>query len=286
MYYCIPFFIAILVLMKTFQNKLNHGLVLAMFGILLFACKEETNKPLVLVTPSDINISAAVDDVVLFKVNVEADKTLARFTITSKPDNGFLVTELDTIVGGNFLTIEYQYQVPTNVAGESVIFTFTATDMDGRAGTNARRVIVDNDTSVVLTETSGHTMYSSNSLNPDAYNLEDNSPQFSTIGDSTDRDIQDATDTSSTLSRIWISPAGGKLVKFQGFDFANATNVSVMNAYQAGTKLDLLSNLQINDIIITKLAGTINEKYVAIKITDIIDAISTENDAYIFSIKK
>ena len=136
-----------------------------MFGILLFACKEETNKPLVLVTPSDINISAAVDDVVLFKVNVEADKTLARFTITSKPDNGFLVTELDTIVGGNFLTIEYQYQVPTNVAGESVIFTFTATDMDGRAGTNARRVIVDNDTSVVLTETSGHTMYSSNSLN-------------------------------------------------------------------------------------------------------------------------
>ena len=59
-----------------------------------------------------------------------------------------------------------------------------------------------------------------------------------------------------------------------------------MNAYQAGTKLDLLSNLQINDIIITKLAGTINEKYVAIKITDIIDAISTENDAYIFSIKK
>ena len=50
--------------------------------------------------------------------------------------------------------------------------------------------------------------------------------------------------------------------------------------------MDLQSNLQINDIIITKLAGTLNEEFAAIKITNIIDAISTENDAYIFNIKK
>lgn len=272
--------------MISFQKNLFYGIAVAMFSILLFACKEDTNKPLVQILPLDINLSADVNEVVLFNISVEADKTLARFSITSKSDNGFLVTELDTIVSGNFLNLGFQYLVPINVAGESVIFTFTATDIDGRAGTNARRVIVNADTSAALSETTGHTMYSSNSLNPDAYNLENNSPQFSSIGDSTDRDIQDATDTSSALSLIWISPAGGKLVKFSGFDYPNATNVSVKNAYLAGTKLDLLSNLQINDIIITKLAATINEEYVALKITNIVDAISTENDAYIFSIKK
>ena len=250
------------------------------------SCDEETNKPLVQVTPVDINIAADVNDVLLFDVSVTADQTLARFNITSKPDNGFLSTVLDTLVGGNFLNIDFEYLVPVDVAGESVIFTFAATDIDGREGSSARRVVVAIDTSIVLTETTGHSMFSSNSLNADAYNLEDNSPQFSSINDSTDRDIQDATDTSSTLSRIWISPAGGKLVKFSGFDYANATNVSVENAYLAGTKLDLISNLQINEIIITKLAGTTTDKYVAIKLTNIIDAISTENDAYIFSIKK
>jgi hypothetical protein len=50
--------------------------------------------------------------------------------------------------------------------------------------------------------------------------------------------------------------------------------------------LDILSNIQLNDIIITKLGSVAAEKYVLIKITGITDAPGKEFDSYSFSIKK
>lgn len=270
---------------KSFLFKLS---LIFWFSIQLLACNndEQLAQPLVFISPTDINIEADVDDVLSFRVITESDIRLTNFLVKIKPDNDFERTELDSAVNIKNLDFNYEYKIPVSASGQSLIFTFLAIDEEGNSGRALRRVIVSGDTIVNLTETSGHKMYSSNSNNADAYNLESNSPEFSNLADSLDRDIQDATDTSQNLSFTWISPAGGKLVRFNNFDYANANTVSLKNAYLAGTKLDKLENLSIDDIILTKLSNTTNEKYVAIKITDIQDAQGTENDAYTFNIKK
>ncbi|HQI69582.1 MAG TPA: hypothetical protein PLT47_02450, partial [Bacteroidales bacterium] len=78
--------------------------------------------------------------------------------------------------------------------------------------------------------------------------------------------------------------AGNQFVLFNGFDYANATDLSAMNAYNAGQKLDMISGLNINDIIITKEAGS--NVYAVIKITNIVDSAAIINDRYEFNIKK
>lgn len=91
----------------------------------------------------------------------------------------------------------------------------------------------------------------------------------------------------NTLSRKWISPAKLKFVKFNGFNYANATLTIIKNAYNSGLQDQYVSYLNDGDIIITKLGNPlIDTGFVAIKIINIIDADSTINDKYIFNIKK
>ncbi|MBK9673239.1 MAG: hypothetical protein IPO70_13640, partial [Bacteroidetes bacterium] len=169
-----------------------------------------------------------------------------------------------------------------------VVFTFNAIDVDGNRGTDLKQLLVQADTAVLLSETTGHQIFSAKSLNhKDAYNLETNAVVWSQLADSTDQDIKDfIADTTDALSFSWVSPAHGKFVRFNGFDYPNATDVTAENAYTSGAKLDIIDNLQINDIIIVKLGSVSAEKYVVIKITAIADAPGREFDTYTFSIKK
>jgi hypothetical protein len=134
-----------------------------------------------------------------------------------------------------------------------------------------------------LPEYSGCTMYSQKSTKNSGYNLVKNeslNPSFS--GDSI-IDIQDTT-TSETLSAIWFSPKHGYFVRYNDFDYANATNFSVKNAFDAGLKLQLLGELKPNDIVI--YGNTASSFYCAIKLVTITDLPGSENDKYEFNIKK
>ena len=272
--------------------KRNNLWMLAIAALLLLgACKKDKLKqPLVTVTPSDLYLYAKAGNVIGVTIDVASDIKLSRFYITAKIDNAFQTTVLDSAISVKNFSLYYEYLVPQTAVGKSVVFSFNAVDEDGNKGTDLKRLVVDADTAKVLTETTGHQLFSGKSLNHmDAYDLETNTIKYSLApgADSTALDIKDyPTDTTTALSRTWISPAKGKFVRYNGYDYANATDASAFNAYQSGAKLDLMSNIQLNDIIITKLGSITGDKYVVLKLSAVIDAPGNEFDSYSFSIKK
>ena len=88
------------------------------------------------------------------------------------------------------------------------------------------------------------------------------------------------------MSLSWISPAGGRFVRFNTYDYANATDSSIVDAYNAGLDLPKVDNIQNGDIILTKLGSTSSTDYAAILITGVYDPDSTNLDYYLFNIKK
>jgi hypothetical protein len=262
------------------------GILICLTMLLASSCKKDKDSvPRVIVSPSALVITGNIGDLLTFSITVESDVRLSKFYISQQPDNQVPVTVLDTVITSKGVTFNYYYRLPAIHAGKSVVFEFKAEDENGNVGKQARRVYINSPAAVTLTETTGHRVYSNLSSNPDAYNLETNAPQFSTA-DTTLRDMQDASDTSSVLSKILISPAGGKFVSNNGFDYANATDVSTLNAYNGGVKLTQLSGIAVNDIIITKLGSISTNKYVLIRITNVVDVAGKDNDYYEFNIKK
>ncbi|MCX6297193.1 MAG: hypothetical protein NTX97_14270 [Bacteroidetes bacterium] len=262
--------------------------LLAVFALSITGCKKEDSKPIVSVTPTPLYIYGNVGDLITFCITVNSDVQLSRFSITAQPDNQIPFTLLDTAITTKGTQFNYYYQLPLSLVGKSVVFDFKAEDQNGMTGGAIKRVYIlaVPTTETILTETSGHRLYSNLSTNPDAYDLETNSGVFSTVADSTLRDIQDYSGTDTVLSGLWKSPAGGKFVLFNGFDYANATDSSAIHAYVSGVKLTIINNLQIGDIIITKLGSMTANKYAVIRITDIVDILGKNNDYYEFTIKK
>lgn len=249
--------------------------------------KDKDSKPLLTITPYQMYIVGHPNDVVTFGITVESEEPLQRVTITAQPEGMVAYTLLDTGISTSGTSFNFHYLLPASLVGKSVIIDFKAIDQNGVAGAAGRRVFIEAVVSdeTTLTETAGHRMYSNLSVNPDAYDLEANAGVMSTV-DSTFRDVQDGSDTASVLSLVWNSPAGGKFVRYNSYDYANATDTTAANAYVSGVKLTQLSGIALSDIIITKLGSVTGNKYVVMRVTDIVDVAGKDGDYYEFSIKK
>jgi len=240
-----------------------------------------------MVSPSDINIIADQGDVIVFDISADGgNDQLSRFLIQNQVENQSRLTVFDSSITAKKFSYTYQYVVPDTLTG-SVFITFSAYDEDGDVGQAATRIIIQ-PSSVILTEYSGDLIYSRYSGKADALDINTNTVQFSLTAPTGLLDIADydTIQSDSTLARSWHSPAGNKFVLFNGFDYANATNVTAADAYNSGQKLDIISTLNINDIIITKVDNSGNAIYAVIKITNIVEASSTINDRYEFNLKK
>lgn len=250
--------------------------------------KDNSGPPVVTLSPSDLYAYGKAGSYYRVTVKVSSDIGLERFYIKSTPDNQPTQTIVDNAVSKKNYTYDLEYLIPAALAGQSAVFQFTAQDEEGQESSVLQRLWVAKDTAKYLVETSGHIMYSNLSINPDAYDLEINQAKFSTLAGDSIKDIQDNSDTSDVLKKEWISPAGGKFVKFNGFDYANATDKSAKDAFDAGAQLDKVTSLQANDIIITRLGSQLQGTniYIVIKITNISDSSGKDNDFYVFNIKK
>jgi hypothetical protein len=255
-----------------------------------YSCKKDKDtSPIVSVSPEPLYYYGNVGDLVTFKVTVSSEIALSKVTITSTVDNETPNIALDSSVSSIGTTFNFYFRIPANLAGKSVVFDFKAENSKGKTGGSAKRLYIAAaaaSPAIVLTETAGHLMYSNTSVNHDAYNLETNSGEFSLTADTASRDIQDYSGTNTTLSKEWRSPAGGKFVLYNGFDYANATDSTAISAYTTGVKYSVLYNLAVGDIIITKLGSVSTNKYAVIRITDIVDVAGKDNDYYEFKIKK
>ena len=274
------------IIIKQMKQKRNILLLLAGCILLIISgCKKDENSiPLVWVSPSDININAQQGDIKIFEINADGgNDELVKFTIHTQVENQAKYTVLDTTINIKKFNYTYQYVVPDTITG-SVFITYTAYDKDGEIGQSATRIIVSA-VSTLLTEYAGSAIFSKYSGKHDAFDINTNTVQFSATAAANLLDIADydTIQNDSTLSLQWHSPAGNKFVLFNGYDYANATDLSVASAYNSGQKLDIISNLSVNDIIITKEGSGI---YAVIKITNIVDSASTINDRYEFNIKK
>ena len=275
--------------MKTSKLVIFASLTLFVALLNVSCKKEKLSNPIITVSPEPLYIFANVGDLVPFRIDISSEVKLSKVTITTQPDNQIPALLLDTAVTTRGATFFYYYRVPAAFAGKSVVFDFKVEDNNGLTANALKRVnisAIPTSSAVPLVETSGHRVYSNLSINPDAYNLETKSPEFSIVADSTDRDIQDVSGSNTTLSNTWKSPAGGKFVLFNGFDYANATDSSAYNAYTTGVKLSILYNIQVGDIIITKLGSTTANKYVVMRVTDLVDLTGKDGDYYEFTIKK
>ena len=264
----------------------------------LNACTKdkELEKPIVEVTPGEISVNSPVGDAVSFNITVYTDIQLRHFEITSQIDNpgSSIIVELDSTLNNlTTFSLSFAFLVSPTAANSSIVMSFKATDNNGHSGSHAMRIFAGPPlpnpvVPQLLIETTGHKMYSNNSQNADAYNLEAGIAMISSLSDSTDLDLKDMplNDTTKVLSRTWVSPAEGKFIRFNAFDYANATDSSLVDAYQAGVGLGQVDNIMDGDIILTKLGNSPSFKYAAMQIVIINDPDSTDQDFYLFNFKK
>lgn len=277
--------------MKTLSTRLV-GMILM---LVVFSCKKEESDQLFLwVDPASSMLEANSGDIVSFTMTANSPQGLENVKVQEKKSQDYMLTIADSTLTKNKLVWQYQYKVPYLEKVDDLVYLyFEATDAMGEWVQVVKILHVITSTAELLTESTGHVMYSSNSNDFDAFNLISKTPLLSTqVEDSLLLHIKDDTEPDKlALSRTWISPAGLKFVRFNDLDFGNATKSAVKTAYENGLKRDYLDYISVDDVILTKIPDTeVAEEqfiYVAIKVIEVIDEPGTSvKDRYIFSIKK
>jgi hypothetical protein len=260
---------------------------------LLSSCeRKEDHNIYILTNPKESFLSATANDILVFSIYCSSDSRLSNLVISKRTEQTTSSVILDTNINTKIFEMKWEYRIP---AFEDTLtnlnLAFTITDVDGYQSASPKVITVytpiENE---YLTETAGHVMYSHAAMDQfDAYDLINGTPLHSAQSDSTNIHIMDVSTDSvygKTLSRKWVSPAGMKFVRFNDFDYANATETSLKNSYTAGNKRNFISNISDDDVLLTKLENDSTTCYFAIKVVNVIDQDSVNLDRYIFNIKK
>lgn len=257
--------------------------VLLLSLLFIGACKRKNDKPVIIVTPNDLIQYGDPGDVVDWNISITSEVKLARLIIKIQPENNFEQVYKDTLLYTKNFSWKLQYLVPQSQAGKLVYFNFTVIDEDGNEGVALKQIQVGDK---LLTELTGLQFNTRSNPGNNAFDL-DAVVATSSFSDSTIRDIQEwATDTTlQTPTYKWFSPAGGKFVYANNYDYANATALTAKNLYIGSTKEDFTDSLIVGNKYITKLGSSTVDKYVVILITGITDG-ANNNDVYTFNIKK
>lgn len=273
------------------MTLLHRSLLFAIMALSLAACKKENKIPVLVVDPTERDIDVVSGQVVSFLIEGRSENSsLTKLVITSKRGNGFTTTVKDSVLSGDRFVWNWEFQVAHATADYNEIYTFTLFDAEGEKMSTTRTLYVTLG-ETLLTETSGHLFYSRNSgVHPEsAFDLQSR-VQVIYTADSVLRDLQDnpANGSATDLSRSWISPADGRMVRFNSFDYANATDISLKNAFNSGVPLEQVDDIQAGDVILSRLGSlpANTSYYTAIRITDIVDDAGTaDEDRYVFNMK-
>jgi len=219
-------------------------------------------------------------EIIHFSIKLSSNSELSELIIVEEVKS-IIDTMYHEQISGLEKTELYNYTCPNISSSDTskVTLKFYCSNTNGDFTERAKvfSVVSEN---VYLSETTGHTMYSSNSDKFNAYNLLDGLSMYST--DSTSH-ISDNTDSlSDILSRTWVSLSGLSFTKHNNFDYANATIQTLENAYESSLKKEYVDNIVSDDIILTKIMN----KYIAIRVFSVVDDVGSEDDRYIFSIKQ
>jgi len=261
---------------------LSRFFVLLTITSLLISCSEDVNDFInISILPASQYEILNSNEIVPFTVKLSSNNELTELLVVETINNTTIDTILVKSISGIEHTVFFNYTCP-NFSSEDtseVKLAFYCTNNKGDKVQRAKLFyIVSQD--VFLTETTGHTMFSNNSSEFNSYNLITGTATYNT---DTTSHISDNTDSiSDILSREWISNSGLLFSKNNSFDYANATLEGVKDTYDNSVKKEFVDQINSGDIIISK----IEDNHLVIKIIYVIDELNSEDDRYIFSIKK
>ncbi len=261
--------------------KLLRGLPFLLL-IFLFSCNDDEDPTVLHIQPLNSHLAVKMDNIVSFNIEGSSTNNLKSFKITTKADQEYTKTILDSAISGKNFFFLYEFKVPVYEKDEvNLNMGFILEDNKGNQSRIGKVLYVTGER--FLEETAGHVFYSHASEDYDAYDLLEEEPLYAELTDSAHiMDVSVDSVDGNTLKRRWESKVGIKFVRFNDYDYADASYESLKNAYEAGIKNDYLRNIESEDIILTK----INEEFIAIKIASVYDEDSINMDRYVFNIKK
>lgn len=141
----------------------------------------------------------------------------------------------------------------------------------------------------LLSETKGHKLNNMKGTNSGAFNLVDlkNEPASAIAGY---KDMIDADSSTAAWDKSFTSGNESMFVKLpNSFDYMNATDLSIVDAYAAGNAKDAQLNVATGDMFVAKLRGL--NSYTLIKVTSISEenngtGTGKNNEYMQFSVKK
>jgi len=249
------------------------------------SCKQEVLTPAILVSPGGIHITANAGELIEFTIEALAgDKDLNNVRINQKPSGSITTSVLDSSITGRKASFFFIYSIPTGT--DEIILSFVVTDEDGNTGETARKIFVSGNE--YLQESPGHELYSSYSqTNPNLFNVGALTPLFqSNNPDSSNVDLVEFDDSDDgNLSNAITSWSGVKFVRNNSFNYPEASQSSAAGSFESSTALQVINDIQVDDILITKY-DTINDLFAVIKITGITDNDGSDEDRYEFNVMK
>lgn len=265
----------------------NSSILLAIIiALVSVSCEKDPEPPGVTVSPNTYIQYVDIDDVIEFTIEgIAGDATLKSLVVTTKPEGGVTTTIFEEDLFGELSTSVYVFEIGQSPAEDQVV-VFTVTDEDGYTGQTARRIQLNNDP--VMDESTGHNLYSNFSTgSTNGFNISGLEPLFmASLADSSGVDLAQLDSTDDDIQDNVISSYSGvKFTRNNSFNYASARQSMAMSSYNASVPLRTISNLQVDDILITRY-DTLNMLHAAIKIIDIQDMPGTEDDRIIFNLKK
>ncbi len=258
--------------------------------VLIFtACKKNVSPIVILVSQYDSNIVDA-GSIVTYHIDAFSNQnTIQKITLTTIDSERGTQVVWDTLLNTKKTNFNYSYRVPffTKEDLTRITLTFSASSTSGEETQMTSFLYVKKGGS--LRSYDGIIMYSSLSNGRNGFNISNAQTLYTSTADSASIDIYDYFDPSigdsSLLCREWRSMTGTLFVRFNDFDFANATIPNLQSAYESGAKYTSISDIQVGDIILVGSTGN-NTASGVIQITAIYDEEGTNNDRYIFNFKK
>ena len=269
--------------MKSGIYKLAILIVLA---ISLTNCEEVEESPLVIfLTPQEAIIEANTNEHIFITVEARANQgNINQLIVEQKDEYSGIISIVDSSLENSYLNYTLDYIIPEYPDSTETLITFTVRDNIGNQIQAAKRLMINKGSSLI-SESSGHVIYSSLSDKPNAFNLANLTPGYSADLFDVDVDFMDNSVDSidgNEISRVWISQNSLDFVQYNGFNFAMANSSMISDAYDIGIKLTKATNIQDSDVF---LIGRNNNAIGAIQIISIVDADSTLNDKYMFNLK-
>jgi len=255
---------------------------------MLAACEDEDSSPLIiLAAPEQESAKVVAGDRLLYSVEAFANSgELEYVKVTSKDTWQGTVMLLDSSVATQRLKMDFVYTVPRlDVDSLAITLRFEAGNKEQRSTTT--HVLKFVGSGMYIEEEAGYVMYSAASSKANAFLWTTSQVTFAELEADSLTDIYDYHDPevrADSLMCEWRSGTGIRFVRYNDFNYPQATASSIRNAYEAGVKYNALKAIRPDDVVLlgSEERGVLG----VIRIVQVFDEAGTENDRYVFNLKK